>query len=185
MNSPQESKAEQLPEDYRWLQKQYIHFCQSKFAGKQDPSDLIIDLQRLMAIPQITHLTFSENSQGLEMILATTPILLADPSTKRVHHIGRFVVRINRKAKYIVYWNIDGGIQTWEDGKNVTIFHHPHINNQGHMCVTQGREELLEYLCDGKMYDAATIIMHMLNTLDDFPFPGARIEYWPVEELAQ
>lgn len=182
MQSPRPGKGEQLPHDYGWLQKQYIHFCQSKFAGKQEPTSLIIDLQNLMAMPEITHITFSENNQGLEMLLATTHVHLLEPLTNLEYSIGRFVVRINRRAKYVVYTNIDGGLCELHDGIMKTVFHHPHINYQGIMCVTQGKEELLEHLCDGKMYDAARIIVRMLWTIDSFPFPDARLEHWPLKE---
>ena len=182
MNTRTEPKAEHLPDDYGWLQKQYIHFCQSKFAGKQNPNDLIIDLQRLMAIPEITHLTFAENNKGLEIVVATTPVLLVDPATSHTHFIGRFIIRINRKAQYYNFHNIDGGLMSPINGIPQTIFHHPHINSDGTMCVTQGREELSEYLSEGKMYDAIRMIIRMLHTIDEYPFAGAKISLWPKEE---
>ena len=171
--SPQPLAQPVLPEhQYAWLRKQYRHFCNSKFNSMEAMED---DLKRLIAIPEVTELTFATNEGGLSMIIGTSNIYITDPKTEKVYDIGEFVIMVNRGQKSVLFTNVtrvvDGG-----EGRNVCF--HPHIlSNRSEICMNAGWQQLIEHIGNGRMYDAVRILIKALQTTNGTPY--LPVSYWP------
>ena len=162
-----------LPEQqYAWLRKQYIHFCNAKLNSMEEMED---DLKRLLAIPEITNITFARNETGLSMLLGTDHICITDPRSKKTHDIGEFVIVINRGLKTIRFHNVT---RTVGNGENLNACFHPHIlASRGEICMNEGWQQLIEHVGNGRMYDAARILVKALKTTNGTPY--LPVEHWP------
>lgn len=161
------------------LERQYLHFCQGGIFSVE------AQLEQLAAIchlPEVTHLAFRQNDQGFELILATEHVFLIDPETDCEHDIGEFIVIINRKSKLVKFENITNRIIQDIKGERSLTYHHPHINSEGMLCMSEGKTELQDALTEGDLLTTVRIIVKALWSLDVGQYGPARIEHWPLRE---
>ena len=171
---------EETPE-FRSNARLYIHFCQSR-VNRGSHEMILEDLKELLRTKGITHIAFSNNDRGLELLLGTEHIYLTDPKSMRVHDIGEFVIVINRKNKQLRFLNITHPLTRLVEGVSRITYHHPHVSGNGEMCIVEGREELNEYLTEGQIAPVARMLMKALYTVDQVPYADARPFNWPVKE---
>jgi hypothetical protein len=171
--APQPLAQPVLPEhQYAWLRKQYRHFCNSKFNSMEMMED---DLKRLIAIPEVTELTFTTSDSSLSMVIGTSNLYITDPKTEKVYDIGEFVIVINRGQKTISFTNVTRVVSGGE-GQNVCF--HPHILAKvGEICMNAGRQQLNEHIGNGRIYDAVRILLKALQTTNGTPY--LPVSYWP------
>ena len=167
--------------EFRSNARQYIHFCQSRV--NQGSHEMILkDLKELLQTRGITHIAFSDNDRGFELLLGTEHIYLRDPKSGKVHDIGEFVIIVNRKNKQIRFLNITHPLTQQVDGVAQVAYHHPHVSGNGAMCIVEGREQMNEYLTEGQMAPLARMLIKALYTVDQVPYTEARPSNWPVKE---
>ena len=142
---------------------------------------ILQDMKELMHTPGITHIAFRESDLGFELLLGIEHIYINDPATRKVRDIGEFIIIINRKSKQVRFVNITGPLTRMVDGVPHLIYHHPHVNSHGEMCIVEGKEQLNEYLTEGQIAPVARMLIKALYTVDQMPFPDAKLSYWPTK----
>lgn len=173
-NPPDLEAEEKLQEQKKWLLKQYIHFCQSRFASSRMLEE---DLEKLLRIPEITDISFAQNDSGLSMLLGTAHVYIVSPTTHLTHDIGEFVVVINKGNKSVRFANVTRTVMRDDD---YGLFH-PHVPaNSGRMCIQSGLTLLEEHIGNGRMYDAVRIIVQALFITNGTPY--LPVHNWPLKE---
>ncbi len=89
--------------------------------------------------------------------------------------IGEFVVTIGKRPNpNFACFNIT---------RSVNDYYHPHVTNQGVMCVVHGMETIRLAIADGELYRASHIIINALKRIDIGAFSGAGAEEWPLAKF--
>lgn len=171
---------EETPE-FKALAPTYLRFCKWGLMPRSD-EEILQDLASLLCTPGITHVAFRETEDGTELMLGTVHVFIADRLTGLVHDIGEFIIMINPPKKRLLFDNITHNLRTryggTDEGEEI-VYHHPHIYDNGMMCIETNL--LHEYLTEGKIAAVARILVRALHTVDQVPYPDAKLEYWPLK----
>ncbi len=90
----------------------------------------------------------------------------------KTYQLGEYMIEIG--SKHFAAFNLT---------RQLNQFHGPHINASGTFCMTEGREEIMTYIAEGRLNLALHMIEHALWLVDTgFPYGGVNIENWPLEE---
>ena len=174
---PTEPKEE--PSPFEELQRNYVSFCKNKIGTEYRTRIILQEFEELIRIPGLTHISFRVAGSDLELMLGTACVILTNPYTHKRHKIGEFIITINRAMKSIKFENVTNPLRIQhENTDSISIYHHPHINGAGDICMYVGRQEMMYDLVEGSIHKVAEIAVRSLWTLDEHPFK--ELENWPV-----
>jgi hypothetical protein len=165
--------------------EKYLEFCQSPLCTEADIRE---DLAELLHVPGLAHLAFADTTRIREtLICGLEPLFLENPDTGRIHRIGQFVVYITRYREYPVWVSTFRLVNLYklQYGAGGNYFHphmtvqpDPEIGEIARICISRGREPILQYIRQGRMSYALTLIQNLLHSLGpDVAF--CDIMYWP------
>ena len=104
-----------------------------------------------------------------QVVVGTTCAYLRKTKEEPWRIIGEFIVTMK--------W-MPAGFCCYNNTSTVGGFHHPHVNTDGTMCISN-RQEILLLLADGNFLEAFKIIWTALNTTNGVPYPDAAPDKWP------
>src|SRR5690606_30999905 len=104
--------------------KQYAEYCASPVMPFTKAWD---EFAFLCALPEVEKVTFCRGDDGMPVLLVgTSDVYLKDNESLDWHHIGQFVIAIQRRKKdsSVEYFNLTQRIVA---GDKAIEYHHPHM----------------------------------------------------------
>jgi len=121
---------------------------------------------RLAQLPGVAMIGVSEECDVL--YIGTKPVQLLERGGP-LRDIGEFIIGIHP----------DGTFSCTNVTRQVNKFHHPHVQEDGTLCISDGKLEITTAIKDRDICTAVQLILIALHTLDEHPFPSAKISFWP------
>lgn len=155
-------------EEFLTAQELYVTFCKGPRMPKEQARAQFLSFCR---VPGIQKIEFFHD--GALMRIGTHHVYVPnyrDPTL--IHSIGEFSIYAARGTeKFYVFENRT---------RTIAGHHHPHMNSDGILCITDGKQPLETALTDGDMLRFAQYAMAALYAVGSGAYGAAGIDEWPL-----
>ena len=154
-------------DSYTKVKSQFISLC-ADYSLRRTPHDGAGDeFDQLLASGRFQQIAVHDGA-----LLARTRMVYMKPLTENWRRIGEYLLEINKNNFRAL------NLVTTIGGHNG-----PHLNKEGLFCISQGKEEIMMYIKEGKLAQtlfAVEQLLWHLNPDQKGQFVDAKVEQWPL-----
>ena len=161
--------------------EQYVRFCSNPLRNTEV---VRTEFAELCAVPGVNQIAFYD---AHTLILGTEHIILPDPTTKKLHDVGEFLIFIRRfyvNPTWDVSFRFRNITRDLYDGSG---YMHPHIvwNTfdeievpTGGLCIQRGKYDIYQFIRRGEIHLVAPLLIDVLKTYNPSG-PYHELDNWP------